>query len=200
MYAVVLTVAFLGFAADRGYQMLMNRMLQWREQTHRPRTGIALDAPAPSLAQRAAVGLRARLLDRSCCSSPGRGSRAAARSRRSCCRRSARCSSASGPTRCPASCSSTPGSRVYRALVGFLISHGARHPDRRGDVAQRHRQLVLRSDRLGRLPDAEDRVPAGGDPVARRLRRVEDHHHRHRRDLPGDRRRPSSPSAASSAS
>jgi ABC-type nitrate/sulfonate/bicarbonate transport system permease component len=33
MYAVVMTVAFLGFAADRGYQMLMNRMLQWREQT-----------------------------------------------------------------------------------------------------------------------------------------------------------------------
>jgi len=33
MYAVVLTVSFLGFAADRGYQMLMNRMLQWREQT-----------------------------------------------------------------------------------------------------------------------------------------------------------------------
>jgi ABC-type nitrate/sulfonate/bicarbonate transport system permease component len=32
MYAVVLTVAFLGFAADRGYQMLVNRMLQWREQ------------------------------------------------------------------------------------------------------------------------------------------------------------------------
>jgi NitT/TauT family transport system permease protein len=34
MYAVVLTVAFLGFAADRGYQMLVNRMLQWREQEH----------------------------------------------------------------------------------------------------------------------------------------------------------------------
>jgi len=33
MYAVVLTVAFLGFVADRGYQMIMNRMLQWREQT-----------------------------------------------------------------------------------------------------------------------------------------------------------------------
>jgi ABC-type nitrate/sulfonate/bicarbonate transport system permease component len=31
MYAVVLTVAFIGFAADRGYQMFMNRMLQWRE-------------------------------------------------------------------------------------------------------------------------------------------------------------------------
>jgi len=31
MYAVVLTVAFLGFAADRVYQMLMKRILQWRE-------------------------------------------------------------------------------------------------------------------------------------------------------------------------
>jgi ABC-type nitrate/sulfonate/bicarbonate transport system permease component len=31
MYAVVLTVAFIGFVADRGYQMIMNRMLRWRE-------------------------------------------------------------------------------------------------------------------------------------------------------------------------
>jgi len=31
MFAVVLTVAFLGFAADRAYQLLMNRVLQWRE-------------------------------------------------------------------------------------------------------------------------------------------------------------------------
>ena len=31
MFAVVLTVAFLGFAADRGYQVLMNRALAWRE-------------------------------------------------------------------------------------------------------------------------------------------------------------------------
>ena len=31
MFAVVLTVAFLGFAADRLYQLLMQRMLQWRE-------------------------------------------------------------------------------------------------------------------------------------------------------------------------
>jgi ABC-type nitrate/sulfonate/bicarbonate transport system permease component len=31
MFAVVLTVAFLGFAADRAYQMLMHRMLLWRE-------------------------------------------------------------------------------------------------------------------------------------------------------------------------
>jgi NitT/TauT family transport system permease protein len=31
MYAVVLTVAFLGFAADRVYQLLMQRLLRWRE-------------------------------------------------------------------------------------------------------------------------------------------------------------------------
>ena len=30
MYAVVLTVALLGFAADRGYQILVARMLAWR--------------------------------------------------------------------------------------------------------------------------------------------------------------------------
>ena len=31
MFAVVLTVAFLGFAADRAYQALMDRLLLWRE-------------------------------------------------------------------------------------------------------------------------------------------------------------------------
>jgi hypothetical protein len=31
MYAVVLTVALLGFAADRLYQFLMQWLLQWRE-------------------------------------------------------------------------------------------------------------------------------------------------------------------------
>jgi ABC-type nitrate/sulfonate/bicarbonate transport system permease component len=31
MFAVVLTVAFLGFAADRLYQLLVQRVLQWRE-------------------------------------------------------------------------------------------------------------------------------------------------------------------------
>jgi NitT/TauT family transport system permease protein len=31
MYAVVLTVAFLGFAADRIYQLAMQRLLRWRE-------------------------------------------------------------------------------------------------------------------------------------------------------------------------
>jgi NitT/TauT family transport system permease protein len=33
MFAVVLTVAFLGFAADRGYQAFVRRALLWREQT-----------------------------------------------------------------------------------------------------------------------------------------------------------------------
>ena len=31
MYAVVLTVAFIGFAADRGYQMFQDRMLRWQQ-------------------------------------------------------------------------------------------------------------------------------------------------------------------------
>jgi len=31
MYAVVLTVAFLGFGADRLYQLLIQRLLRWRE-------------------------------------------------------------------------------------------------------------------------------------------------------------------------
>jgi ABC-type nitrate/sulfonate/bicarbonate transport system permease component len=31
MFAVVLTVAMLGFAADRAYGVLMRRALQWRE-------------------------------------------------------------------------------------------------------------------------------------------------------------------------
>jgi NitT/TauT family transport system permease protein len=33
MFAVVLTVAFLGFAADRLYQMIVRRTLSWREQS-----------------------------------------------------------------------------------------------------------------------------------------------------------------------
>ena len=31
MFAVVLTVAFLGFAADRAYQLVMQRLLRWRQ-------------------------------------------------------------------------------------------------------------------------------------------------------------------------
>jgi ABC-type nitrate/sulfonate/bicarbonate transport system permease component len=31
MFAVVLTVAMLGFAADRAYGVVMRRALQWRE-------------------------------------------------------------------------------------------------------------------------------------------------------------------------
>ena len=33
MYAVVLTVAFLGFAADRGYMLITRRVMAWREAT-----------------------------------------------------------------------------------------------------------------------------------------------------------------------
>jgi len=31
MFAVVLTVAFLGFLADRVYQRVMRRVLRWRD-------------------------------------------------------------------------------------------------------------------------------------------------------------------------
>jgi ABC-type nitrate/sulfonate/bicarbonate transport system permease component len=31
MFAVVLTVAFLGFAADRVYLLVMQRVLRWQE-------------------------------------------------------------------------------------------------------------------------------------------------------------------------
>jgi ABC-type nitrate/sulfonate/bicarbonate transport system permease component len=31
MFAVVLTVAFLGFAADRAYQLVIQRVLRWRQ-------------------------------------------------------------------------------------------------------------------------------------------------------------------------
>jgi ABC-type nitrate/sulfonate/bicarbonate transport system permease component len=31
MYAVVLTVAFIGFAADRVYQVFQDRMLRWQQ-------------------------------------------------------------------------------------------------------------------------------------------------------------------------
>jgi NitT/TauT family transport system permease protein len=31
MFAVVLTVAFLGFAADRAYQAVASRVLRWRD-------------------------------------------------------------------------------------------------------------------------------------------------------------------------
>jgi ABC-type nitrate/sulfonate/bicarbonate transport system permease component len=39
MFAVVLTVAFLGFFADRLYQRLIDRMLQWRERCGASRPG-----------------------------------------------------------------------------------------------------------------------------------------------------------------
>ncbi len=58
---------------------------------------------------------------------------------------------------------------LYRAFAGFFIATPRRRPARRRDVAQRAGTVVLRPRDLGRLPDAEDRVPAGGDPLARPL-------------------------------
>ena len=95
---------------------------------------------------------------------------------------------------------SIPALTLYRALVGFAIARRCRRRDRRRHVAQRSGALVLRSDHLGRLPDAEDRVPAGDDPVARPLRCLQDHNDGPRRDLPGgdrDHRRPCQASSES---
>ena len=50
MYAVVLTVAFLGFAADAAYQMLMNRMLRWRGAERRDAQEAAGDGSTGDLA------------------------------------------------------------------------------------------------------------------------------------------------------
>ncbi len=109
MYAVVLTVAFLGFAADRGYQMLMNRMLQWREQTAVIADPMAtLEAPAPSASAHLVLGLRAGVLD--CRADRGVGGSGAERRVHA-----VRAAVAffgdrrgSGPTPCRANCSSTP--------------------------------------------------------------------------------------------
>ena len=68
---------------------------------------------------------------------------------------------------------------------GLRDRGGRRHRARPCDLAREARPLVLRSDHLGRLPDAEDRLPAGDDALARRLRRVEDLDGGAGRDLPG---------------
>ena len=54
MFAVVLTVALLGFAADRVYLMLMRRVLRWREQIERD------GAAMPGTRRRAALAHRPR--------------------------------------------------------------------------------------------------------------------------------------------
>ena len=89
---------------------------------------------------------------------------------------------------------------LYRALAGFLIGAVAGIVLGMAHFPQRGRQLVLRSDHLGRFPDAEDRLPAGGHPLARRLRHLQDHHDRRSRRSSPSSPRPSSASAASSAS
>src|SRR5262249_866419 len=84
------------------------------------------------------------------------------------------------------------GVTLYRALIGFLLGAaagvarglalgGGGH----GGFAESIPPLVLRSDHFSRLPDAEDRLPAGGHAVARCLRHVQDHDDRGGGDLPG---------------
>src|SRR5579872_243098 len=48
-----------------------------------------------------------------------------------------------------------------------------RRDARRHDGAQQGRALVLRSDHIGRISDAEDRIPADHHPLARALRRFQ---------------------------
>ena len=61
---------------------------------------------------------------------------------------------------------------------------GWRRP-RHGHVAQRRRALAVRSDRVGRLSHAQDRLPARHHALARRLRSLQDRHGGARRHLPG---------------
>ena len=75
------------------------------------------------------------------------------------------------------------GVTVYRAMVGFAIAAVAGIVLGMAISRARAGALVLRPDRLGRLPDAEDRVPAGDHPLARRLRHLEDFDGRARCDL-----------------
>ena len=78
------------------------------------------------------------------------------------------------------------GLTLYRALAGFLISAVGGVVLGLAMVAQRFGAVVLRSDRLGRIPDAEDRVSADRHPMARLLRRLQDRDRGVRRDIPGD--------------
>ncbi len=61
------------------------------------------------------------------------------------------------------------GLTIFRAMTGFAIATVGGIALGDPDVAQPHSPLVFRSDDLGRLSDAEDRVPADYYSLARRL-------------------------------
>ena len=201
MFAVVLTVALLGFAADRLYLMLMRRTWRGaRRDANEPRSRHPLPpGPARSAPRRricgstpppAALGRRAGAIcsllalvvaweaaSRSGIVTPfllPPLSAVLARVWRGC--------------RVAASWRSISALTLYRALTGFAIAGVAGVA--LGILMTRRPlgALVLRSDRLGRLPDAEDRLPADLHAVARALRRLEDLDGGVQRDLPGDRR------------
>ena len=65
--------------------------------------------------------------------------------------------------------------RIYADAIGgelwrnLWVTMFRRYRARRGDGAQPDRSLVLRSDHIGRISDAEDRVPADHHSLARAL-------------------------------
>ena len=61
------------------------------------------------------------------------------------------------------------GLTLYRAMTGFVIAAVGGIALGAADVAHQAGALVLRSDHLGRLSDAEDRVPADHHALARPL-------------------------------
>ena len=182
MFAMVLTVAFVGFVADRAYQALMHgccdggnsaatirrgprRAGRWRRRAAAAGWGLAPLVPIIALVL---------------------GWEALARS------------GAVTPFMLPALSAVleriwtdavvgelflNAGVTLYRAFAGFR-SRLAPASCSAWPCRATGRALVLRSDHLGRLSDAEDRLPAGRHPVARRLRLLQDRHDRARRDLP----------------
>ena len=72
---------------------------------------------------------------------------------------------------------------LYRALVAFAIC--AVGGVLIGMAMSRNvfAHWFFDPDHIGRLSDAKDRLSAGGDSLARRLRRFQNHHHRRRRYL-----------------
>ena len=125
MYAVVLTVAFLGFAADRIYltdhqaDAGMARIAQALPEAASPRT--ACPKKPRGFAYALAWGVCAHVFRSSLLAMPGKCWRAAARSRPFSCRRLARCSNASGATPYPAIFGSIPRSRFIARSSAFAI-------------------------------------------------------------------------------
>src|SRR5215831_14339996 len=179
MFAVVLTVALLGFAADRGFfdaDAAGSRMARIE--------GAESLSPHPSLPRLRPLAREGRGGGRS--STPRRRLVAAGRAR-------PRLGSAVAQRRCQhisaAAIVCRAGASLGRCAVGRVGDQsrndalsrpgGVRdrrdrwRRDRHSDDAQQACAVVFRSDRLGRLPDAEDRLSADFYALARPLRYFE---------------------------